>query len=556
VKLQLVKKQPHKKSNPVSGTNNAYGQKALANEIVALSCAGEGGRNDQLNRSAYSLGQLIAGGQLDISSVENALRGTAAGLGLKSSEIEKTIASGIKSGMIEPRYPQSEFDHGEFSGQIGQDGQNGHEGQDRTGSDNVGQDRTTADKIGQTSDRIGSGESFGSGLRSTLKAWILQDKRQFRIQDAYNDLDIRNRQQKKNVSSYLAKFCEDGLIERSNGQRGVFLYKESVRTHIDFINPVVNMDSSLRLPFGLEDLGIHLMPGNIFVIAGESNAGKTSICLNIAHDNLSSLCSKGKHETLNYFSSEMGPQEMHRRVKAFGKPLKAWAGMKAIERNKFFHQVVDPDGLNIIDFMEVHNEFYLVGDWISQIHEALNEGICVIAIQKKSGTDFGRSGEISVEKSRLYLSISEVIKGYSSCKIVKAKNYNAPRNPNGLEKDFRVAQKGAVLEELTDWRYVKYAERKKINSEYELLVKQEDAAYAERSIPGDETAYEFYVDGDTKRVTFRQVSQWRESYKGLDVDEALRELSEDSVDRPFLTKNWFFQVSGILGKKHKQYRGE
>ncbi|MBT6503116.1 MAG: hypothetical protein HOK67_24765, partial [Deltaproteobacteria bacterium] len=438
------------------------------------------------------------------------------------------------------------------------------EGQSRTESDRIGLDGQESAPnrtgIGKQSDSyrsksdnyrttVGLSGPTQMNLKSALKAWILLDKRTFRIQDVYNDLDIRNPKQKKTVSTYLSKFCDEGLIERGIGQRGVFLYKESECTHIDFLSVEENTDSVICLPLGLEALGIHVMPGNIIVVAGESNAGKTSILLNIAHDNLSSLCSTGKYATLKYFSSEMGPQEMHTRIKAFGGDMQKWKGMQAIERTNNFHQVIDPDGLNIIDFMEVHNEFYLVGEWIRRIHETLNDGVCVIALQKKSGSDFGRSGEISLEKPRLYLSISEVIKGYSSCKIVKAKNYIAERNPNGLEKDFRVTGRGAVLDELTDWRYVQYAERKRINKEYELLVKQEYAEYAERSIPGDEYAYKFYVDGDMKPVTFRQVQQWRDSYKGLDVDVVLEQLAADSMDKPFLTKNWFFQVSGLLGKK-------
>jgi|GEM_PF-658510 len=557
--INLAKKTPEKKHTPIQGVNNAYGQKALANELVALSCSGEGERNDQLNRSSYSLGQLIAGGQLDMATVQNALRGTASGIGLKSTEIEKTIASGIKSGMNDPRYPQGEYIFGDTDGQnrtesdrIGLNGKLGQESdRNRTKSDN---DRIESDNYRTKSDNSGPTQM---DLKSALKEWILLDKRTFNIRDAYSDLGIKNPKQKKTVSSYLSKFCEDGLIERAIGQRGVFLYKESDCPHIDFINMDSSslMDSVISLPLGLEGLGVKIMPGNIIIVAGESNAGKTAITLGIAHDNLKPF--GGAHEILNYFSSEMGPMELHTRVKAFGEPLEKWAGMRAIERTGNFHQVVDPDGLNIIDFMEVHDEFYQVGNWIRRIHETLKDGICVIALQKKRGTDFGRSGEISLEKPRLYLSISEVIKGFSSCKIVKAKNFVSERNPNGLEKDFRVTNRGAYLEELSDWRYVDAKERKRLNEGYELQAKQESIAYAERSIPEREAAYKFHVDGDVKILNFRDLKRWRESFKGLDVDDALKQISEDSFESSFLsTKNWYHQVSGMLKKKHQQYHSQ
>ena len=567
--LGLVATSPHPpKIAPVFTGITSYGQRALADELLAVAIAPEGSRNDQLNKSAFNLGQLIAGGHLNIGSVEAALRTAAIGAGLKESESQKTISSGIKSGMKYPRGPHNDPD--DFSYFNGQNGQNGQQAKSTDTTDIDGQptdnQRTTTDTGVQNGQNGQNGQPkmnpSETDLKNAVKAWILMDKRAFRIQDIYNDLNIKNRQQKKNVSDYLAKFCSEGLIERANGQRGVFSYNNTECIYIELIDRVCTYGTKentcvknlVNLPLGLETLGIQVMPGNIIVVAGESNAGKTSILLNIVYDNLKTLSPEnGKYETIHYFSSEMGPQELSTRVSAFKKPISLWSGMKAIERTSLFHQVIDPCGLNIIDFMEVHNEFYLVGEWIRCIHEKLKDGVCVIALQKKSGSDFGRSGEISLEKPRLYLSISEVIKGYSSCKIVKAKNYTGERNPNGLEKDFRITKKGSYLEELTDWRYVRQIERKKLNAKYELMVQQEENNFIEQSIPGDETAYEFFVDGIKRRVTLRQVRQWREAFQGIDVDAILKELAYDSFEKPFLTeRNWFWQVSGILGKRYKE----
>ncbi len=85
------------------GEYAAYAQKALVNELAKLAGTSEGGRNAALNQSAYSLGQLVGAGALDRGSVEAALFGTAAALGLGEHEIRATIRSGLEGGMKQPR---------------------------------------------------------------------------------------------------------------------------------------------------------------------------------------------------------------------------------------------------------------------------------------------------------------------------------------------------------------------------------------------------------------------------------------------------------------------
>lgn len=85
------------------GKYHAYAQKAVANELAILAGTPEKSRNDQLNKSAFALGQLVAAGILDRGPVEAALADVAASIGLTATEIQATIGSGIESGMREPR---------------------------------------------------------------------------------------------------------------------------------------------------------------------------------------------------------------------------------------------------------------------------------------------------------------------------------------------------------------------------------------------------------------------------------------------------------------------
>lgn len=67
---------------------------------------GEGGRNKQLNASAYRMGRLVAGGALDESTVMSQLEAAARSVGLPESEVAKTIRSGLRSGKQNPRQLQ------------------------------------------------------------------------------------------------------------------------------------------------------------------------------------------------------------------------------------------------------------------------------------------------------------------------------------------------------------------------------------------------------------------------------------------------------------------
>ncbi len=65
--------------------------------------AEEGGRNDQLNRAAFALGQLVSAEALNESDAVNALENTAREIGLDPDEISPTIRSGMDAGKREPR---------------------------------------------------------------------------------------------------------------------------------------------------------------------------------------------------------------------------------------------------------------------------------------------------------------------------------------------------------------------------------------------------------------------------------------------------------------------
>jgi hypothetical protein len=85
------------------GGRTGYGAAALERELGRLVTAAEGTRNDALNRSAHSLGQLVGSGALMAEETGQALLITAERIGLPRDEAEATIRSGLIAGIRSPR---------------------------------------------------------------------------------------------------------------------------------------------------------------------------------------------------------------------------------------------------------------------------------------------------------------------------------------------------------------------------------------------------------------------------------------------------------------------
>ena len=80
-----------------------YAQAALAREAENVGTAPHGTRNDNLNRAAFNLGQLVATGQLTEDDITTELTAAALKAELEPGEIQRTIASGLAAGQRHPR---------------------------------------------------------------------------------------------------------------------------------------------------------------------------------------------------------------------------------------------------------------------------------------------------------------------------------------------------------------------------------------------------------------------------------------------------------------------
>jgi hypothetical protein len=143
----------------------------------------------------------------------------------------------------------------------------------------------------------------------------------------------------------------------------------------------------------------------------------------------------------------MGSGELKKRLSKFDDIiLRDWK-FKAYERAGQFQDVIKSgEGkINIIDFLEIYENFYEISKPLAGIHKKLNGAIAIVALQKNPGCDRGLGGYRTLEKPRLALSIDSGL-----LKIVKAKNWRTGENPNGKQHKFKLVG-GCNLISQGDW---------------------------------------------------------------------------------------------------------
>jgi len=485
-------------SQPKTTGLNAYAAAALKAECEGVMQATEGDRNATLNRAAFSLGQLVAGGELAEGAVIDELTAAAESAGLTPGEITATIRSGLESGKQHPRqapeqdrqrYEEPPFptddDYSGLSGLSGQPGQNG-----QTGS-----------QFGQNSGQNNRGWGDISG---DVREYIGGHTGEVKFSQLCQDLGLFLRRDKKTANDALNYLVKTGVIEKHPVKRGVYIPTEP---GLEIMKPTIEKGVPLPLTF---PLGLHkhfnIMPGTVIVVGGATNSGKTIMAMDILRRWVGQLSGfeadplRSVPHSLRSFSGGLpGPEEVDQRLvdiartgirylncemtnEELGAILSDLGSdgdllnqhVQWVNRKHDFPRAVLPDGITICDYLQIHRDFYEVGETIAQMADRVGSGILVIMIQKKSGESFPRGGEFALERARIALLLDSVTQNVKSCYLRKVKYPTDTRNhPERKEVEYRIGE-GLVIMPVSELRWLDDKQRKRTYEGYSFQNISED----------------------------------------------------------------------------------
>ena len=274
-------------------------------------------------------------------------------------------------------------------------------------------------------------------IAKLVDEWVpLHVGQTFDIDMICRDLQAVSRSARHAVTTKLFNDCKTGKCEKANRLYKYISFNKEYIPWYDFTEDDVipfnwpkGRDGS-KFPF---DGHLKFRPTDLFVMAGVSNKGKSTIAKNILWENMDEWNGR-----ITLFVNEYQPARFARNADMMcwntpfnldGKPK-----FELLRLEGDWQYAIEPDHLNIIDWIELADDFFRIGEILKAIQQKLRKGMAVVIIQKGEGRELGTGGQFGEHRASYYWAVDE-----GRFLFKKAKEYN-DYNPNGKTYGFTTAE--------------------------------------------------------------------------------------------------------------------
>lgn len=280
--------------------------------------------------------------------------------------------------------------------------------------------------------------------QAIVEEWVALVKGKFNVRDIWAELDIMSPEGKKHLRTILNRLEEKGIVS-SNGGGGQYRKPDIEKVIMDWRSADPGNTIDIKWPFGIEQYA-SIYPKNVVIVAGSKQEGKTTFLYDFIKMNM-------YEHKIELFNNETGLEQMKDRFTDLGIPLDA--PFEAYERYDNFGDVVDPDIISVIDYLDMNSEFYLAGAEIDAIFRKKRNGIAVIGMQippptvtfvkgarKVIDRDYAYGGGTTAKRAFIYISMSS-----HKLKLKHAKKpVKTNMNPDNMTWSYSFDSKGQFID--------------------------------------------------------------------------------------------------------------
>ena len=282
--------------------------------------------------------------------------------------------------------------------------------------------------------------------QAVIEEWVSLIKGKFNVRDIWNEVGIETPENKQHLRVILGRLEAKGIIS-GNGGGGAYRRLDTEATVINWQQADPQNTVPLEFPFGEHTLA-KVYPKSIIIVAGTKNAGKTAYLYNCIKLNMNKF-------DVDLYNSETSPEQMHERFSPLDIPYPA--PFTVYERYDNFADVIHPDHISVIDYLDLNSEVYLVGSEIDAIFRKLRNGVAIIGLQKPPAVvtiikgvqktisrDLAYGGGFTAKRAVLYITMSN-----NKLKLLYVKTPRNPRvNPNNATFSYSIGEDGIHFENI------------------------------------------------------------------------------------------------------------
>jgi len=215
---------------------------------------------------------------------------------------------------------------------------------------------------------------------------------------------------------------------------------------LDFRFPRCYEDGS---EFGIEDF-IEVFAGDLILLTGRTNFGKTVIALSIMGENLGLMPTVLMGSEYTASDGKISPK-FKRRMRRMN-----WVEWMNGDMPRFqllpvgsdYEDYIEPDHINVVDWISLPGEYYLIDRVMKSIKDRVGTGIGVLVLQKNKDAEFAEGGERSERYADVVLKIDSFGENESLLTIGKVK---APKGKaTGRTWAFMIVDYGANLHNIRE----------------------------------------------------------------------------------------------------------
>lgn len=297
-------------------------------------------------------------------------------------------------------------------------------------------------------------------LTTLIKELVLSSKGRISYTHVDKELDITTPEEKTLRRVVFRELCDKSLVRRDEKLSGVYWRIDEEAPLIDWQKADPTNVIKLQFPFKLERY-VKIFPKTIIIVAGEKQAGKTLFLFTFTLLNM-------EHSLgVDLFNNETGKEQMKERLDNFSIKISNPPPFRALERYDNFADVIDPNKISVIDYLDTNSEVYEVGVEIDRIFRKLQKGIAVIGLQtpppshvfvkgreKWVHRDLAYGGGFTAKRAALYLRLAG-----NTLKIVYCKTPSNPTvNANNKQWKYQINKTGTEFIHISDMEEIEQDE--------------------------------------------------------------------------------------------------